>query len=67
MDAREIVAARRGGEFAARSGLHAATCPYRGDATDQQVLRRIWLTAYLRVAPPPSGTITHDEKSPERT
>jgi hypothetical protein len=61
MDAREVVAARRAGEFAGRSGLHPSTCPHRGNDTDTHVLRRIWLAAYLRAAGPPPGAVDHDD------
>ncbi len=61
MDAREVAAARRAGEFASRSGLHPATCPHTGDDPDSAILRRIWMSAYLHTSPPPAGDVDHDD------
>ncbi len=61
MDAREVTAARRAGEFAGRSGLHPSTCPHSGNTVDAHVLRRIWLAAYLSTAGAPAGSVDHDD------
>lgn len=61
LDPRELALARRGGEFAARSGLTVADCPYRDTTDADAVRRRIWLAAFLRTSPPPPGAVDHDD------
>lgn len=61
LDPRELALARRGGEFAARSGLTVADCPHLGSTDADAVLRRTWLAAFLRASPPPAGTVDHDD------
>ncbi len=59
LDNRVVAAARTAGRFAARRGLPATSCPYRGDDPATAALRRVWVTAYLRARPPAKAAIDH--------
>lgn len=69
LDNRIAATAMRLGGYAATTGQPITACPYRGDG-DEAALRRVWLTAYLRLraadtaADPGSGTSGDGEPKP---
>lgn len=51
IDNRVVATAVRVGSYAATVGDPITTCPYQGADPGQAALRRVWLSAYLRIRP----------------
>lgn len=59
MDARKVAVAARLARFAAKAGSSVTSCPYRGDDDEDRALRRVWLSTYMRMRPPKSGSVDY--------
>jgi hypothetical protein len=56
--AQALGAAQRLAQYAAITDAGVLSCPYPADATGvQSAARRVWLRTYLRLRPPPAGTV----------
>lgn len=55
IDNRVVATAVRVGTYAATVGEPVGTCPYMGADPGQAALRRVWLSAYLRIRPADSA------------
>ncbi len=71
LDNRVVATAFRLGRYSAVVGEPLAACPYRGGDGEQAALRRVWLTAYLRIRPAgteaPVGQPTLDAEATQGT
>lgn len=60
MDNRKAAVAARLARFAAAMNSPVESCPYRGDDAESAALRRVWLSAFLRLRPPAGGAVSYD-------
>ena len=63
LDNRIVATAFQVGSYAATVGDPISTCPYLGTDPGQTALRRVWLSAYLRVRPAAPAAAPEDPSS----